>query len=210
MNTSGQADLTTAVTGVLPLANTSAMDIAHGGTNNASLAVTAGGVVYTDGSKLVNVGAGTSGYYLQSNGASAPTWTAVVTNSMTLLGTLTTTSGTTQTLSGLNLTTYKQLLIEIIGVSHNSGTSQSFSVTLADASIFVLTPVISPSAALYASICTDLASGSSIFYGDNDKFSTKPGYVRGFSGILSSQTSLTFSWSGGSFDAGSINVYGVK
>jgi len=50
------------------------LGIAGGGTNNASLAVTAGGVVYTDGSKLVNVGAGTSGQVLQSNGATAPTW----------------------------------------------------------------------------------------------------------------------------------------
>ena len=66
VNTSGQADLTTAVTGTLPVAN--------GGTNNGSLAVTAGGVVYTDGTKLVNVGAGTTGQALLSNGASAPTW----------------------------------------------------------------------------------------------------------------------------------------
>ena len=48
--------------------------ISHGGTNNGSLAVTAGGVVYTDGSAFQNVGAGTSGQVLQSNGASAPTW----------------------------------------------------------------------------------------------------------------------------------------
>jgi hypothetical protein len=66
VNSSGQADLTTAVTGTLPIAN--------GGTNNGSLAVTAGGVVYTDGSKLANVGAGTSGQVLKSNGASVPTW----------------------------------------------------------------------------------------------------------------------------------------
>ena len=69
VNTTGQADLTTAVTGTLPVAN--------GGTNNGSLAVTAGGVVYTDGSKLVNVGAGTTGQALLSNGASAPTWGSV-------------------------------------------------------------------------------------------------------------------------------------
>lgn len=60
--------LTTGVTGVLPIAN--------GGTNNGSLAVTAGGVLYTDGTKVVNVGAGTSGQVLQSNGASAPSWVA--------------------------------------------------------------------------------------------------------------------------------------
>jgi len=66
VNSSGKADLTTAVTGTLPIAN--------GGTNNGSLAVTAGGVVYTDGTKLVNVGAGTAGQALTSNGAGAPTW----------------------------------------------------------------------------------------------------------------------------------------
>jgi hypothetical protein len=66
VNTSGQADLTTAVTGTLPVAN--------GGTNNNALAVTAGGVLYTDGSKVVNVGAGTSGQALLSSGAGAPVW----------------------------------------------------------------------------------------------------------------------------------------
>lgn len=64
----GAVDLaqSAAVTGVLPIAN--------GGTDNGSLAVTAGGVIYTDGTKLQNVGAGSSGNVLQSNGASAPTW----------------------------------------------------------------------------------------------------------------------------------------
>jgi hypothetical protein len=66
VNTSGQADLTTAVTGTLPIAN--------GGTNNNTLAVTAGGALYTDGSKVVNVGAGSSGEVLTSQGAGAPIW----------------------------------------------------------------------------------------------------------------------------------------
>lgn len=50
--------------------------IAQGGTNNGSLGVTAGGVTYTDGSKLANTGAGTTGQILTSNGSSAPTWQA--------------------------------------------------------------------------------------------------------------------------------------
>lgn len=62
-NTSGTA---ANVTGVVALAN--------GGTANGSLAATAGGVLYTDGTKVVNVGAGTSGNFLKSNGASPPTW----------------------------------------------------------------------------------------------------------------------------------------
>jgi hypothetical protein len=66
----GSIDLTTKVTNALPIAN--------GGTNNASLAVTAGGSVYTDGSKLVNTGAGTAGDFLRSAGSSAPAWTAFI------------------------------------------------------------------------------------------------------------------------------------
>jgi hypothetical protein len=58
--------LTTGVTGVLPLAN--------GGTNNGSLAATAGGMLYTDGTKVVNTGAGTAGQLMISNGSSAPSF----------------------------------------------------------------------------------------------------------------------------------------
>lgn len=54
--------------------NGSVIDISHGGTNNGSLAVTNGGVVYTDGSKLVNSGAGSYGQILKSQGAASPTW----------------------------------------------------------------------------------------------------------------------------------------
>jgi len=62
-NISGNA---ASITGVLPIAN--------GGTDNGALSVVAGGVLYTDGTKFENVGAGTSGQFLKSNGSSAPTW----------------------------------------------------------------------------------------------------------------------------------------
>lgn len=63
-----QAALTTDVSGTLPITN--------GGTNNGSLAVTAGGALYTDGSKVVNTGAGTVGQYLRSYGSSAPAFSS--------------------------------------------------------------------------------------------------------------------------------------
>jgi hypothetical protein len=66
-----QLSLTAAVTGVLPIAN--------GGTDNGSLAVTNGGVIYTDGTKLQNTGAGTTGQYLASAGAAEPVWTSFTT-----------------------------------------------------------------------------------------------------------------------------------
>ena len=64
----GTVDLTTSVTGTLPVGN--------GGTGTAT-APTAWGVVYAAStSAYANTAAGTSGYVLKSNGTSAPTWTA--------------------------------------------------------------------------------------------------------------------------------------
>lgn len=60
----------TAYAGVVP--------IAKGGSNNASLSVTQGNVYYGDGTKLVALSPGTSGFFLKTQGASAnPIWAAV-------------------------------------------------------------------------------------------------------------------------------------
>jgi hypothetical protein len=52
--------------------------IAQGGTNNGTLAVTAGGMLYTDGSKVMNMGAGTAGQTIRSAGAGTPAWRATI------------------------------------------------------------------------------------------------------------------------------------
>jgi hypothetical protein len=62
--------LANASLGTLPVA------IAYGGTN-ATATPTAGAVAYGTGTAYAFTSAGTSGYYLQSNGSSPPTWTAV-------------------------------------------------------------------------------------------------------------------------------------
>lgn len=64
VDTSGNLDASIGLTGVAPIAN--------GGTNNGSLAVTNGGVLYTDGAKVVNLGVGSSGQVVQSQGAGLP------------------------------------------------------------------------------------------------------------------------------------------
>lgn len=61
----GKIGLTTHISGILPLAN---------GGSNANLTAVNGGIVYSTGSAMAISTAGTSGQYLQSNGAAAPTW----------------------------------------------------------------------------------------------------------------------------------------
>ena len=65
VNTSGQADLTTAVTGTLPVAN--------GGTGAASLTGNSVAITNAGGTALSTVAAGTNGNVLTSNGT---TWTS--------------------------------------------------------------------------------------------------------------------------------------
>ena len=52
---------------------TGTVAIANGGTNSSATA-TAGGVAYGTGTAIAVNSAGTSGYFLKSNGASAPSW----------------------------------------------------------------------------------------------------------------------------------------
>ena len=130
---------------------------------------------------------------------------ATLAGTMTLLGTLTTTSGTTQTLSSLTLTGYKYLLIKVNGVSHDSGTSRYLNLgTARVADNFTLTEPI------YGFSFLDLDSGVASSSVSRSATTTSNSYVM-LTGYSSASTSLVFSWSGaGNFDAGSIKVYGVK
>lgn len=94
---SSNVDLTTEVTGILPLAN---------GGSNASLTASAGAVTYSTSTALALSAVGSSGQVLQSNGTSAPSW-------LTLSGTApinysggtisVTTSDVTTTTSGVTI-----------------------------------------------------------------------------------------------------------
>jgi hypothetical protein len=129
--------------------------------------------------------------------------------SITLLGTIATTSGSSVTLSGLTLTGYKQLQFVFEGVS---GTASSSFLRLNDK--YVAPPTITGA----GDSCTggghiDLASGvfwassATLFGGGGGAADKSSG---GASGLTTSSTSITFTISAGTFDAGSIRIYGVK
>lgn len=129
---------------------------------------------------------------------------------MTLLGTLTTTSGTTQTLSGLNLTSYKELVCYIRNVSHNSGTSQNLRINLRTCSSTIQSGNIFG----WGVVRLSLLDGTG--FGIVDDFSGSEGEAnqntRIFtSSVTTANTSVSFTWAlGASFDLGSILVYGVN
>lgn len=84
--TNNTIDLTTKVTGVLPLAN---------GGSNANLTAVNGGAVYSTGTAMAITAVGTAGQVLKSNGAAAPTWQADNNSG----GTVTSVSGTAPVVS---------------------------------------------------------------------------------------------------------------
>lgn len=69
---------------------------------------------------IINTAPGTSGNVLTSNGSAWVSSAPAATASLTLLATLTTTSGTTQSVTGL-ATTYTNLMIVFDGVGNSTG-----------------------------------------------------------------------------------------
>lgn len=65
-STSGTAAFATSFNGTVAVAN--------GGTGNSALSVSAGGVLFMDGSKVVNMGTGVVGQVVRSSGTGTPVW----------------------------------------------------------------------------------------------------------------------------------------
>lgn len=127
----------------------------------------------------------------------------------TLLGTLATTSGTSQTLSGLDLSTYKSLEFYLLACNITGSTD---AIKL-DAAIITLPPP-NNSSVFRGFVKMDLNDGSGVAMSDCSATFTSgtSGDVRVFqTSYRNNSTSLTFSCSGSaSFEGGSIRVYGVK
>ena len=129
---------------------------------------------------------------------------AAAVEGMTLLGTLTTTSGSSQSLTGLSLTSYKQLVFDINGVS---GSTSGMSLSIGSG-------VISSSLA-----AADVINGMvflSLWSGVAFPILTRASLPSVSSGLISqtgystATTTVAVSISPGNFDLGSIRVYGVK
>ncbi len=142
-----------------------------------------------------------------NNDTTLPTSAAVkayadsVAGGMTVLGTLTTTSGASQSLTSLDLTGYKQLLFDFNGVSC-SGAGTNFNIGSGQ--------VINGAAAadvFNGNVWLSLWSGIAVAALNASATAQIRTPQTGYS---TATTTVTVSVSAGTFDAGSIRIYGVK
>lgn len=118
--------------------------------------------------------------------------------SYTLLGTINTTSGTTQTLSGLTLTSYKFLFLVYNVVSFSVGAA----IRLAGWNISATTS--NAAGTVSGNVSIDLTNGVAVSCGITGHANGSP------SGLTTASTSISLTTTTGNFDAGSVLVYGVK
>lgn len=140
---------------------------------------------------------------------------AAAAGGMTLLGTLATTSGTTVTLSGLDLTSYKFVVaaFKTVSVTIDAGVGLRGNGTAAGINIAPVTGgnangingilQINLITGVYSSVMSTVAIATpawavSIPYAGNQTV------------VGTATTSIGFDVGGGTFDAGSITIYGVK
>lgn len=164
---------------------------------------------------------GTSGQVLTSGGSGAsPSWAAA--NSITLLGTITTTSGTSLSLSGLTLTGYSFLLLFVNGVSSSSATDDLSIVDGASNVILLFNDSNSATNVWNGTVWVNLNNGSIAAWGSSNTtttYGTNPssqasasaGAKTAFGRInqTTASTSIGVSVQTG-FDAGTVTVYGVR
>jgi hypothetical protein len=128
--------------------------------------------------------------------------------SVTLLGTLTTSSGTVQTLSGLTLTGYKFLQLSIDTVlTVGTGSSLLFGTDIVTGRYISLS---NPSSTWHGGVFVDLSTG--MFFASIATSTSGPvnqGYA-GLSAITNASTSVTLYSYGRNFGGGAIRIYGMK
>lgn len=121
---------------------------------------------------------------------------------MTLLGTMTTTSGASQSVSSLTLTSYKLLYLAFSGVS---GTTGTFYITINGVQISAT-----------AGSAAQVNDGGVWVDLDTSRFMsvlTSAAGTRsqgGNSGLTTGSTAVTIAVNAGTFDAGTVKVYGLK
>ena len=169
---------------------------------SASGTAAQGDVLYHNGTAWTRLAAGTSGQVLKTNGTGAnPSWVTPAVGGITLLGTLTMTSGPSQSLTGQTLTSYKFLKFVFNAVSTTSTGNMSIGAGQ-------ITGTGSAASVWYGTADLELATGiQTVALGIGFGATELPRVSN--SGYSTATTTITVSVASGNFDAGSITVYGI-
>ena len=167
----------------------------------ADIGATQGDILFRSATAWTRLAAGTSGHVLRTNGAGAnPAWVAPTASPYVLLGTIATTSGTSANLS-VTLTAYKFLRLVFVGVS---GTA---SINITVDGIQCAQATGSAAATAFGCVEIDLTDGA--FWGMVGPQAANSFVYAGDTSYTTATTTITVGCTGGSFDAGSVRVYGV-
>ena len=161
-----------------------------------------GDILYRGATGLARLSAGVVGQVLVTGGAGAnPAWGRPT----ELLGTLTTTSLSVQTLSGLNLAPYRFIEIWWNGVSASAASTFSVANLAAQSS----TAAASAYNGMHRiELATGLLKGG--ISANSAGVAIVAQEVTGLTNITTASTSISVSTSAGTWDAGSVNIYGVR
>lgn len=171
-------------------------------------------IVVHDDRTLVNVS-----NFKTVNSASVLGSGNITLTNLKLLGTMTTTSGTVQSLSGLTLTNFKYLIFVYRGVSHTGAANREIFLGSNTVNDLAVTQAYAATSFLYGMSFVGLTSNlantgitstnaiTTTVNGSGVSNSTRGTEVN----ILTTNTTISVALSGaGNFDAGSITVYGVR
>lgn len=171
-----------------------------------------GDIMYYNGTNYTRLPAGTTGQVLKTNGtASGPEWGSA--DSMTLLGSIATTSGSSGSVTGLTLTDYQKIVLVWSGVSATSYSGITLYFSDGTSNYTIDTFENFTSNVIDGETHINLANGFFWSISSNQNPATfnvstlSP--VGGRCRLSTSSTSITIGTSG-TFDAGSVKVYGVK
>ena len=165
---------------------------------------------------------GDAGQFLQSNGSGVMSW-ATAGGGVTHLGTMTTTSGTSQTITGLDFTDLNLLIFVVAQVSHSDGTSRKISIGVAGGANLAIGDAVAAGNCSIGLYTLDLRSNTGYFPQSpgNAPITSGSDFVGGGTGQAryligtnlraSSSTSVTVAFEGGvTFDNGKVEVYGLN
>ena len=124
-----------------------------------------------------------------------------------VVGTLNTTSNATQPLTGLNLTTFRQLYISVSNVSGTNGSARQLTLNGVVCSV----SANNAAATYWGWMTVDLNSGVGLLLSQTYTSLGAIGIVQGVTSLTRSSTAITFGWDVNNlFDSGQIIVYGLR